>query len=290
MVAMTDRFYSTMRMRYVGRVLSEWRGRAGLTGDVVAERLNWARSKISKLENASQTITPADVISMAVVYGVSETERDELVDEVQHATERGWWLSYGDAVTAKQFDRYVDFESEAIALANFEIDLIPGLLQTEDYAHASVRTGFPDATDEEAMRRVALRLARQQILNRPRPPRLWLVIDETALRRPAATTGASVMRAQIDRLIEAAGQPDVTLQVLPFSAGLHPAMYGPFRTFRFDAPELPDIVYAESMTSAYYIDQPDEVGEYVKALDRICAQAAPPAETANILTTIRKEI
>jgi Domain of unknown function (DUF5753) len=115
-------------------------------------------------------------------------------------------------------------------------------LQTADYAHASVRTGFPDAREEEAERRVALRLARQQILNRPKPPRVWLVIHETALRRPAATTGAAVMRTQIDRLIEAAAQPRVTVQVLPFSAGLHPAMYGPFRIFRFDASELPDIV------------------------------------------------
>ena len=137
---------------------------------------------------------------------------------------------------------------------------------------------------------MALRLARQQILNRPKPPRVWLVIDETALRRPAATTGARVMRTQIDRLIEAAAQPRVTIQVLPFSAGLHPAMYGPFRIFRFDASELPNIVYAETMTSAYYLDKPDEVGEYAKALDRICAQAAPPDQTAHILTTIRKEI
>ena len=181
-------------------------------------------------------------------------------------------------------------EEAASSIRGYDPHWIPGLLQTADYAHASVRTGFPDATDSEAERRVALRLARQQILNRPHPPRLWLVIDETALRRPAATTGASVMRAQIGQMIEACQQPNITVQILPFSAGLHPAMYGPFRIFRFDAEELPDIVYAESMTSAYYIDKPDEAGEYGKALDRICAQAAPADATTGILTTIRKEI
>jgi hypothetical protein len=153
-----------------------------------------------------------------------------------------------------------------------------------------VQVGFPNATSEEAERRVALRLARQQILDRPSPPQLWVVLDETVLRRPVATTGPAVLRAQLDRLIEAAQQPTITIQVLPFTAGLHPAAFGPFRIFRFEAPELPDIVYGEHLTGAYYIEKPDETAAYIQALDRISAQAVPADNTAAILRTIAKEI
>src|SRR5262249_7749050 len=157
----------------------------------------------------------------------------------------------------------IGLEEAASLIRGYDPQSIPGLLQTPDYARASVTTGFPNATDEEIARRVELRLARQHILNRPEPPRLWLVIAETALRRPAAPAGPDVMRAQLDALIQAAQRPNVTLQVLPFAAGLHPAMYGPFRIFRFDAHDQPDIVYGESMTSAWYIDKPDETALYI---------------------------
>jgi hypothetical protein len=132
-----------------------------------------------------------------------------------------------------------------------------------------------DATEEEVTRRVELRLARQHIPDRPDPPRLWLVIDEAALRRPAASTGPQVIRAQLDALAGAAARPNVTLQVLPFTAGFHPAMYGPFRIFRFEGQDQPDIAYGETMTSAFYIDKPDETALYAQALDRASAQATP---------------
>jgi len=188
------------------------------------------------------------------------------------------------------FRTLIGLEEAATLIRGYDPHWIPGLLQTPDYARASVSTGFPDATAEEVGRRVDLRVARQHILTRPDPPRLWLIIDETALRRPAATTGPEVMRAQIDTLTEAAGRPNITLQVLPFTAGLHPAMYGPFRIFRFDPHDQPDIVYGESMTSAWYLDKPDETALYTQALDRISAQAAPGEDTVKILRQIRKEI
>ena len=187
------------------------------------------------------------------------------------------------------FRPFAEREAEATALRTFEHSFIPGLLQTADYARASVTTGFPDAPDQEVQRRVELRLARQHILDRPDPPRLWLVIDEAALRRAAAGTGPEATRAQLDKLIDHAGRPNVTIQVLPFAAGLHPAMYGPFRMFRFDTHHQPDIVYGESLTSAYYVDKPDETAAYAQALDRISAQAAPGADTVKILRDIRKE-
>jgi len=274
----------------LGKQLQALREKAGLSYEQAAEAIYSSPWTVRRMERAEGGLKPLTVKGLLAAYGITDAaETGAFLALCREASKPGWWHSYNDVLPG-WFRTFVGLEEAASSVRGYDPHWIPGLLQTADYAHASVRTGFPDATDSEAERRVALRLARQQILNRPEPPRVWLVIDETALRRPAATTGAAVMRTQIDRLIEAAAQPRVTVQVLPFSAGLHPAMYGPFRIFRFDASELPDIVYAETMTSAYYLDKPDEVGEYAKALDRICAQAAPPGQTAHILTTIRKEI
>jgi hypothetical protein len=167
---------------------------------------------------------------------------------------------------------------------------VPGLLQTADYARAVIRTGFPTAGDEEIDRRVALRLARQEILDRPQPPRAWFVMDETALLRPAATAGPAAIRAQIDTLITMSERPEVTLQVLPLSAGLHPALGGLFCLLRFPDDDLPDLVYSEALTSALYLDKPQEVAAYLETLDRISAQAAPAERTVRVLRDIRKEI
>lgn len=274
----------------LGKQLQALREKAGLSYEQAAEAIYSSPWTVRRMERAEGGLKPLTVKGLLTAYGITDpAEVDAFLSLSREASKPGWWHSYND-VLPDWFRTFVGLEEAASSIRGYDPHWIPGLLQTADYAHASVRTGFPDATGSEAERRVALRLARQQILNRPTPPRLWLVIDETALRRPAATTGASVMRAQIGQMIEACQQPNITVQILPFSAGLHPAMYGPFRIFRFDAEELPDIVYAESMTSAYYIDKPDEAGEYGKALDRICAQAAPADATTGILTTIRKEI
>ncbi|MGA2830489.1 MAG: helix-turn-helix transcriptional regulator [Streptosporangiaceae bacterium] len=274
----------------LGKQLQALREKAGLSYEQAAEAIYSSPWTVRRMERAEGGLKPLTVKGLLAAYGITEPgEVDAFVSLSREASRPGWWHSYNDVLPG-WFRTFVGLEEAASSIRGYDPHWIPGLLQTEDYAHASVRTGFPDATSSEAERRVALRLARQQILNRPAPPRLWLVIDETALRRPTATTGPDVMRAQIDKMIEACQQPTITLQILPFSAGLHPAMWGPFRIFRFDAAELPDIVYAESLTSAYYIDKPDEAGEYAKVLDRICAQAAPAEETTGILTTIRKEI
>ena len=280
----------TVLRMILGKQLQALREKAGLSYEQAAEAIYSSPWTVRRMERAEGGLKPLTVKGLLTAYGITDAaETGAFLALSKEASKPGWWHSYNDVLPA-WFRTFVGLEEAASSIRGYDPHWIPGLLQTADYAHASVRTGFPDATDSEAERRVALRLARQQILSLPQPPRLWLVIDETALRRPTATTGASVMRAQIDRLIEAAAQPGVTVQVLPFSAGLHPAMYGPFRIFRIDASELPDIVYAETMTSAYYLDKPDEVGEYAKALDRICAQAAPPDQTVHILTTVRKEI
>jgi transcriptional regulator with XRE-family HTH domain len=280
----------TVLRMILGKQLQALREKAGLTYEQAAAAIYSSPWTVRRMERAEGGLKPLTVKGLLTAYGITDRrEIDAFLSLSKEASRPGWWHSYNDVLPG-WFRTFVGLEEAATSIRGYDPHWIPGLLQTADYARASVRTGFPDATEEEAGRRVALRLGRQQILDRPAPPRLWLVIDETALRRPTASTGASVMRAQIDRLAAAAQQPNITVQILPFSAGLHPAMYGPFRIFRFDAPELPDIVYAETLTSAYYIDKPDEAGEYAKALDQICAQAAPADQTTGILTTIRKEI
>ncbi len=280
----------TVLRMILGKQLQGLRERAGLSYEQAAGAIYSSPWTVRRMERAEGGLKPLAVKGLLMAYGITDVrEIDAFLTLSKEASRAGWWHRYNDVLPG-WFRAFVGLEEAAAAIRGYDPHWIPGLLQTPDYARASVQVGFPDAPPSEAERRVALRLARQQLLNRETPPRLWLVIDENVLRRPAATTGTAVMQAQIDTLIEAAGQPDITLQILPFSAGLHPAMYGPFRIFRFDAAELPDIVYGETITSAYYIDKPDEASEYTKILDRICAQAAPAADTPHILATIRKEI
>jgi transcriptional regulator with XRE-family HTH domain len=280
----------TVLRMILGRQLQALREKAGMSFDQAAEAIYSSSYTVRRMERAEGGLKPLTVKSLLMAYGVTDVrEIDAFLALARDASKPGWWHSYNDVLPG-WFRTFVGLEEAASLIRGYDPHWIPGLLQTPEYALASVRTGFPDATGDEVQRRVELRLARQHILTRPDPPRLWLILDENTLRRPAATTGPEVMRAQIDALIQAAAQPHITIQVLPFAAGLHPAMYGPFRLFRFDAPEQPDIVYGESMTSAYYVDKPEETAVYVQALDRISAQAAPTEDTEKTLRTIRKEI
>jgi transcriptional regulator with XRE-family HTH domain len=280
----------TVLRMILGRQLKALREKAGMSFDQAAEAIYSSSYTIRRMERAEGGLKPLTVKSLLMAYGVTDVrEVDAFLALARDASRPGWWHSYDD-VLPSWFTTFVGLEEAASLIRGYDPHWIPGLLQTEDYARASVRTGFPGATEEETRRRVELRLARQHILTRPDPPRVWLILDENTLRRPAATTGTVIMRAQIDALIQAAARPHITVQVLPFSAGLHPAMYGPFRIFRFDAEEQPDIVYGETMTSAYYVDKPEETGVYIQALDRISAQAAPGEDTEKILRTIREEI
>ncbi|HET9079050.1 MAG TPA: DUF5753 domain-containing protein [Trebonia sp.] len=178
-------------------------------------------------------------------------------------------------------------EESAALIRAYQPQVVPGLLQTEAYVRAITAASFPAENEEDTERRVALRLARQDLLKRPAPPEYWVVLEETVLRRPIG--GPEVMRGQIGHLIECAARPEVTIQVLPFTAGWHPAMYGMFNLFRFPDDALPDVVYSEALTSAYYLNKPEETTQYTEALDRMGAQAATPDQTVTILREALKE-
>jgi transcriptional regulator with XRE-family HTH domain len=280
----------TVLRMILGRQLQALREKAGMSYDEAAAVIYSSSATVRRMEKAEGALKPLNVKSLLMAYGITDVrEVDAFLALARDASKPGWWHTYDD-VLPSWFRTLIGLEEAASLIRGFDPHSVPGLLQTHGYAQANVKTGFPDAAGEEVTRRVDLRLGRQHILTRPDPPRLWLVIDETVLTRPVTTTGPEVMREQVDKLIHAAGQPAVTLQVLPLAAGLHPAAYGPFRTFRFEAHDQPDIVYGESMTSAFYIDKPDETAAYMQALDRISAQAAPAADTVKILTQIRKEL
>ena len=252
----------------LGRQLQALREKAGLSHEQAADTVYASAWTIRRMEKAEVGLKLNYVKSLLMAYGITDIrEIGAFLDLAREANKPGWWHSYTD-VLPTWFRVFPGLEQAAELIRGYEPHCVPGLLQTSDYARALAIAGYPDAAAEETDRRVALRMARQQVLSRSDPPHLWVVIDEAVLRRPAA--GAAVMRAQLTRLIEAAGTPSITLQVLPFAGGPHPAMYGMFHLLRFPAAELPDIVYGENMTSAFYLDKPHEVAAYAQALSCRC--------------------
>ncbi|MGP3967639.1 helix-turn-helix domain-containing protein [Streptomyces sp. 6N223] len=271
----------------LGLRLRDLRQRAGCSFADAAAVLSVNTTTVRRMEKAEVGLRPLYVKALLERYGVAAEEIDSFLALVDEANRPGWWHRYRD-VLPDWFSLYVSLEGEASLIRAYEPHCVPGLLQTEDYARVLLRTGFPGATKEELDRRVALRMARQELLSRPQAPLLWAVVEEHVLRRRVG--GPSVMRGQIDRLVEATALPNVTLQIMPFNAGPHPGMFGPFQLFRFEIPELPDIVYAESLTGAVYLEERPDTAVYREVLDRMSAQAAPVQDTGAILGEIRKEL
>ncbi|MFH0244534.1 helix-turn-helix domain-containing protein [Streptomyces sp. HK10] len=278
-------------MATVGRIvlglrLRDLREKAGYSFEEAAAALSVNAATVRRMEKAEVGLKPLFVEKLLETYGVGRQETDSFLALVEESRRPGWWHRFRD-VLPDWFGLYVSLEGSASVIRGYEPHCVPGLLQTEDYARALLRTGFPNAADDELERRVALRTGRQRLLAGPGAPRLWVVVDETVLHRPVG--GPQIMRAQIDRLTEAAALPNVTLQILTFGAGPHPGMFGPFQLFRFDIPELPDIVYTESLTGAVYLDEHPETAVYLEVLDRMGAQAVSVRHTEELLGDIRKE-
>ncbi|TDC27040.1 XRE family transcriptional regulator [Streptomyces sp. 8K308] len=271
----------------LGMRLRDLRERAGRTFADAARALSVNTATVRRMEKAEVGLKPLYVKALLELYGVDDAEVASFMELVEEANRPGWWHRFRD-VTPDWFSLYVSLEGEARLIRAYEPHCVPGLLQTRDYARVLFRTGFPGAPTEEIERRVDLRMARQELLRRPRAPLLWAVVEEHVLRRRVGPP--AVMRAQVDRLIEATSLPNVTLQIMPLRAGPHPGMFGPFQLFRFEIPELPDIIYAESLTGAAYLDERPDTVAYREVLDRMGAQAAPVQDTAAILGDIRKEL
>jgi Domain of unknown function (DUF5753)/Helix-turn-helix domain len=278
----------TVRRMLVGAQLRRLRSDAGLSREQAGEAIRASEWKIHRLENGQVGFKERDVVDLLALYGVTDQQEiSSFVTIALEANTPGWWFQYSD-ILPQWFRAYVDLESAATLIRSYEGQLVPGLLQTQDYMRAVIVGAHvgrgPEETQREVERRVRLRLARQAVLTRADPPMLWAVVDEAALRRPVG--GPEVMRAQLERLIEAAKLPNVTLQVLPFGAGAHPAMVGAFSILRFPDEELPDAVYLEHLTSALYLNKREEVDQYLHVMANVCVRAAPPDSTVEILDGI----
>jgi transcriptional regulator with XRE-family HTH domain len=271
----------------VGAKLRRLRTDIGLTREEAAEAIRASEWKIHRLENGQVGFKERDLIDLLERYGVTDPDEvQELLDLAREANIPGWWQRYGD-VLPQWFRSYVDLESAAALIRTYEGQYVPGLLQTDDYMRAVVQGAHLDESSEEMGRRVRLRMARQTVLTREHPPRLWAVVDEAALRRPVG--GPGVMKGQLERLIDAAQLPNVTLQMLPLEVGAHPAMVGSFSVLRFPDQELPDVVYLEHLTGATYLNKPDEVDQYLHVMEGICVRAAAPERTVELLDRLLDE-
>jgi transcriptional regulator with XRE-family HTH domain len=274
---------------FLGGQLRKLREAAGITPDRAGYEIRASRSKISRVEHGRVSFKERDVADLLTLYGVTdEAERRRMLNLAQHANSQGWWSRYDD-VMPDWFETYVGLEQATSLIRTYELQFVPGLFQTEDYARAVTVLGHRSASAEEIERRVGLRLQRQQVLTRPdATPRVWAVIDESALRRPLG--GRDVMRAQLAHLVELAELPQVTLQVMPFDRGGHSAAGGSFSILRFAEPELPDIVYIEQLTGALYLDRLEEADHYREVMNSLSAEAETPAESARQLKILISEI
>ena len=269
----------------LGSHLRRFREAAGITPEQAGYRIRASRSKISRMENGRVGFKERDVADLLTLYGVTDSEtRSSVLSLVGLAGAAGWWSHY-DEVLPGWFEPYLGLESAASLIRSFELQFVPGLFQTEDYAHAVVMLGPAAVPGQETDRRVALRLKRQGLLTRPDPPRIWAVVDEGVLWRPIG--GRPVMRGQLSRLAEITDLPNVTLQVMPFGRGGHAAAGGSFSMLRFDETDVPDMVYIEQLASAVYLDKREDVDLYAGVMDRLGAKALTPSQTRSFLARIR---
>jgi len=278
---------ATVLRMLLGAQLRRLREAAEIPMERAGYEIRASRSKISRLETGRVGFKSRDVEDLLSLYGVTDQrQRSEVLALARQSSAPDWWAKDSDILPA-WFETYLGLESAAVSIRSFEVQFVPGLLQTEDYARAVTWLGHSSAPDVEIDRRVALRVKRQEVLTRTGPPRVWAVMDEAVLRRPYG--GAAVMRAQLRRLAEAAELPQVTLQVIPFAHGGHAGASGAFSILRFQEQDLPDVVYIEQLTSALYLDQRPDVEHYLQVVDQLSGQALTPADSAAFIEQVARE-
>ncbi|GGL80742.1 transcriptional regulator [Streptomyces fumigatiscleroticus] len=270
----------------LGKRLQELREAAGLRREEAAAVLRVAPATVRRMETAEVALKIPYVQMLLRAYGVPEEEVADFVALAEEANRPGWWQHFHD-VLPEWFSLYVSLEGAARIVRSYEPHFVPGLLQTEEYARAVMEAGTIGNGGAEAVERhVSLRMERQRLLERADPPHLWVVMDETVLRRPVSVHG-KVMREQIDKLLEFTVRDRVTLQIAEFDSGPHPGTYAPFTLFRFAEPELPDLVFTEYLTGALYLDSRQEVATHLEVLDHMTARAASTVRTEEILREYR---
>jgi len=277
----------TVRRRRLALELRRLREAARLTCEEVADHLECSASKISRVETGRVSVSPRDVRDMLELYGVAPQQRESLVQLARDSRQKGWWHAFSDTMQP-QFATYVGLESAASEIRIYEVSLIPELLQTEDYARVVIRSGMMNCPKEDVERQVALRMARQPAITREDPPKVWAVLDEAALRRQVG--GAGLMRMQLEHLLARAAMPNVSIQVIPFGGGAHPAMGRPFIILVFPERVDTDVVYLEDLTSALYLEDVAEVDRYNVFFNHLRATALSFDDSSALITSVLKEM
>jgi transcriptional regulator with XRE-family HTH domain len=274
----------TVRRILLGAQLRRLREERGITRSEAGKAIRGSESKISRLELGKLSFKRRDVADLLTHYGILDLQqREAILVLTQEANAAGWWHSYND-VLPTWFETYVGLESAASLIRTYEVQFIPGLLQTKNYARAVTTAGRPTRTAEEIERRVNLRSTRQRLLMQSHVTQLWAVIDEGALHRPIG--GSRVMRDQLEHLLELRDSKNITIQIMPFKYGGHVGEVGAFSILRFPEPELTEVVYLEQLTGALYLNKPEEVDQYSEVFNQIGVRAQTPMRSAETFRQI----
>ncbi|WP_371579365.1 helix-turn-helix domain-containing protein [Streptomyces sp. NBC_01314] len=275
----------TVRRRRLGQELRRLRELKGMTAEEVAERLLVSQSKISRLENGRRSISQRDVRDLCGVYEVEDQRVvDSLMQMAKDSRQQGWWHAFGDV----PYSVYIGLETDAASLRVYDPQVVPGLLQTRPYAEALIAGALPETTPGDIDKRVQVRLRRQERISAPESPlRLWTVLDESALRRVVGNR--SLMREQLEHLVEQSQLPHVTVQVIPFDMGAHPGLNGQYAILEFPDASDSSVVYIEGVTSDLYLEKPADVQKYSVMYEHLRAQALNVDQSRQCIADIAKE-
>ncbi len=274
----------TVLRRQLGAELRRMREQAKRTVAWTADRLGWSESKVSRVETANIGIRRPDLERLLDLYGAPAAERDRLIALAGQARQRAWWEAYGETLFSS-YETYIGFETEASVICTFEPTLVPGLLQTAEYAKAVVQIDYSDDPDLVSQR-VSVRMARQEILTRDPAPQLYAILDEAVLRRPIG--GPHVMRRQLLRLVEASELAMISIQVLPLSVGAHRALAGSFVLLEFPGDAEHPMVYCEGMTGGVFRSKPDDVSRYQESFEALRAAAMDPERSVELIGAVAR--
>ncbi len=277
----------TLRLRRLAAELRRLRAEAGLTREDVAGRTGVNEATLYRIETAKARPQARTLTALLDLYGVPDEARDELAGLARQSSEESWLQSFPNELP-EPYPTYIAFEGEARSLLNYESSFVPGLLQTEDYARAALSRGSPTATKDEIQRLVEARMSRQAVLTREAPLRLWAIVDEAAFHRPVG--GREVMKAQLERLVEAAELPHVTLQAIPYDVGGHPGMAGAFVILQFDDPGASDVVYIETQAGDLFLENEADVARFTAVIEHLRALALPPDASVSLITNVAREL
>ncbi|MCX4881484.1 helix-turn-helix transcriptional regulator [Streptomyces sp. NBC_00847] len=275
----------TVRRRRLGQELRRLRELKGMTAEEVAERLLVSQSKISRLENGRRSISQRDVRDLCGVYEVEDHRIvDSLMQMAKDSRQQGWWHSFGDI----PYSVYIGLETDAASLRVYDPQVVPGLLQTRQYAEALIAGALPETAAADVEKRVQVRLRRQERIIAPENPlRLWTVMDEAALRRVVGNR--SLMRDQLEHLVEQSQLPHVTVQVIPFEMGAHPGLNGQYAILEFPDAADSSVVYIEGVTSDLYLEKANDVQKYSVMYEHLRAQALNPDQSRQFIADIAKD-